>query len=387
MKPVRVVHISDLHISEHLLRDPESHFKIPHRYGHDVQVFLALDNFLKEIEWDVLAITGDLTRIGNRESFEAARNWLENKVNLGATEIGLQLSTKDSQHYVLVPGNHDRFNGELDQRSLDNYHREFPVIRAASSREMTIRGQRVRFHLFDSTWEKGSFAIGRIDSEELVLRPIDETIVEIALLHHHFIQPPKHDRESETELDNSTEVAAFMLNAGFDGVFFGHTHKSYIGHLNVEKLTSLLPDRRTQGKFWRKLTPKVLLRRFGNDGLVSYKREAARNGQRPTLESHFNYLYLRKKGVEVKGPSKFKNITAFYSHIRELENGGSLNDLLNDSKGRHVLISLAPSACQAEARWKGLHVVEFQKGRAPKWERYQFANTRFERLDDAAHVA
>jgi len=58
------VHISDLHISEHLLRGADQKSHIPHRYWHDVTAFLALDQFLKTSPWDLLLITGDVSRIG-----------------------------------------------------------------------------------------------------------------------------------------------------------------------------------------------------------------------------------------------------------------------------------------------------------------------------------
>ena len=119
---IRIVHISDLHISEHILRAPRAEFKLPHRYGHDVTVFLALDHSLRETEWDVLLITGDVSRIGRQGEFESVRNWLENKIDFGATRIGLNLSESKTRSYAIIPGNHDRFNGELTKNSLDNYH-------------------------------------------------------------------------------------------------------------------------------------------------------------------------------------------------------------------------------------------------------------------------
>ena len=82
MKPVRIIHISDLHISEHLFKGADAQYKFPHRYGHSLPAFIALDTFLKNTEWDLLLITGDVSRIGNSSSFEYVRNWLENDFQL-----------------------------------------------------------------------------------------------------------------------------------------------------------------------------------------------------------------------------------------------------------------------------------------------------------------
>lgn len=382
MDGVRIVHLSDLHISEHLLRTPDSHFKLPHRYGHDVQIFLALDAFLRNTDWDILAITGDLTRIGNSESFEIVRNWLENKINIGNIEVGQQLSARTNRHYVVIPGNHDRFGGGLDQGSLDKYHNEFDPIRPGTTKEIDIRGQRVRFHLFDSSWEKGGFAIGKIYDQDLVPRQTADDVIEIGLLHHHFIQAPSHQRESGTELDNSAEVAAFMLNSNFNGVMFGHTHQSYIGIPSVEALTGILHDRRAQGKFWRKLAPRYLLRMLSDDGLVSYKRQTARNGQYPKLEAYFNYLFLKKSGYAVQGPSSFCKIRDFYLHLESQGEKDGIKEVLERLKSKRILISLAPSACQAEAKQKGFHIVSFHRGKDPDWERYAFKNSGFVRVKE-----
>ena len=155
----------------------------------------------------MLIITGDVSRIGNAESFEWMRNWLENEIVFGDVRVGLNLSKNNDRHYVIIPGNHDRFNGGLTQESLDRYHQEFPPIRSGEVVTRTIRGRTVNFHLFDSTVQKGGFAYGEIADKALVAKRLNETDIDIALLHHHFLQPPKHQREIATELRNSATVA------------------------------------------------------------------------------------------------------------------------------------------------------------------------------------
>lgn len=391
MQPVRVVHISDLHISEHLLRGADSTFYLPHRYGHNVQAFLALNHFLKTTEWDLLLITGDISRIGNIQSFEWVRNWLENEIVFGETHLGLNLSKSSDRAYLIIPGNHDRFNGELRQSSLDLYHQEFPVVRSGSVKSFTVHGHKINVHFFDSTTSEGGFAFGAIEQRSLTPKNLSDEDIDIALLHHHFLQPPKHPREISTELTNSADVAAYMLNAGFDGVFFGHTHKGYIGRPNVDTLSGLLNDRRKVPRVFSRLIPKWLMRKLEGECLVSYKRESARNGQLPTLASYFNYLHLQQKGHNLKGPASFENIRQFYDQMDDSSANGSIRDELEKIKSKKILISLAPSACQAEAQWKGLHTVTFnrdEKGLLEvSWDRFEFDGSDFQKKPRDLHVS
>lgn len=391
----KIVHISDLHISEHILRGPSRDAYLPHRYGHDVAAFLALDSFLKNSDWDLLLVTGDVSRIGNVSSFEWARNWLENEIVFGQTRIGLNLSKSDSKHYVMVPGNHDRFNGKLTQSSLDNYHKEFQPVQSGAVERFKLGDFVVNVHLFDSTWEKGGFAFGQIDQRSLVAKKLSDEEIDLAVLHHHFLRPPKHPREIKTELINSTEVAAYMLNSGFDGIFFGHTHKGYIGRPSVEVLSGLLNDRRKVARFAKSKFPKIYLhldRLLSKDkGLIAYERESTQNGQLPTLESYFNYLYLRQKGFNLRGPSKFRDIKEFYEQMKLIPSDRSMEKELVRIKKKMILVSLAPSACQAEATWNGFHVIEIGKDGDSKtafnWDRYEFTKGAFVMKAQDEHVS
>ena len=381
MEPITVVHISDLHISEHLLRGAAK-FYIPHRYGHDVHAFLALDAFLKGTKWDLLLITGDVSRIGNIQSFESVRNWLENQIFFGDTQIGLNLSKSPNRKYFIIPGNHDRFGGKLTQGSLDLYYSEFPVVRSGSVQSLTIHDQRVNIHLFDSTISDGGFAYGRIEQKALISKTLADTDIDLALLHHHFLQPPNHPREVATELTNSAEVAAYMLKTGFDAIFFGHTHKGYIGKPSVDILSGFLNDKRKKPRFWTRLIPKFLVRKKESDCLVSYRREKAQNGQLPTLESYFDYLFLLQKGYELKGPSSFSNIRDFYKQINDASVDTHIAVLLNRARQKRILISLAPSACQAEAERNGFHVITFSRLSDDcldtSWKYFEFDGSEFQ---------
>jgi len=389
---IKIMHVSDLHISEKLLEPPDAHLRVPHRYGHDIKVFLALNEFLSKSSWDILVISGDVSRIGNPESFFFARNWLENELTTGALQIGLNLRKITDKHYVIVPGNHDRFNGTLEQISLDAYENEFGSFRPGQIKTLTVNGVTVNFHLIDSTNFKGSFAYGQVDARALVPRMLNMSELNIAVLHHHFIQPPGHKREKATEMVNSEEVASFALSTGFHAVLFGHTHKSYLDMVPADLVSRLLTKRRARGRMWKRKIPKLILSLLrispnNNPITIAYKREPAANGQLPTLESYFTFLFLKGvKGItDVKGPSEFDSIKQFYEHLYGYTGAGNLKQALDSLKRSRVLLSMSPSARQAEAERKGLHELEFSfENNALKKVRqsvYEYKGVAFQKVD------
>lgn len=388
MKEIKIAHISDLHLSERLFKEPNRNLKAPHRYGHDIAAFYALDQILKELEWDLLIITGDISRIGNSESFEYARNWLENELFIGEYKVGLNLSKAKGRNYVIIPGNHDSFNGGLVQSSLNNYNEEFPVIRPGTTESYSFNDIKVNIHLFDSTTEDHSFAFGEIEDKFLVPKRLQENEVDIAILHHHFLVPPKHKRSKGTDIKNTAQVAAYMINTGFNCVFFGHTHKSYIGFQSSKILGGLISDKRVVNRVWKNVKKLFLKNIVEDNGLTNYRREGAKNGQFPTMEKYFEFLYLIKNGHEVKRPSEFNSIDEFYSHLNEFIMNRGLKDELEIIQKRKVLISLAPSACQQEANWKGFHYIRIKSNDSYfdyDWDRYQYNGTLFEKKDRDEH--
>ena len=337
-----------------------------------MRAFLALDDYLKRTPWDVLVISGDLSRVGNRDSLSWARNWLNTTLYLGSYELGLGLAKQDDKLVVTVPGNHDRFNGSLTQGALDNYTNEFGAVPVNETVSTVIRGTKLNFHLYDSTFAGGGFGRGRIADLYMVPKRISIDELNIAILHHYFIQPPKHNRTLDLELDNCNAVAAYLLSVGFDAIMFGHLHERYIDYISGKLIARLLPRRRERRKVWRRLIPRRVAAMFEEDGAVSYRRERAANGQAPSLEAHYEYIFMKRHGAEVFGPQHFKTIKHFYQHLSENREAFSLKAELDRLKQKKVLISMAPSACQAEAPMFGLQRFVFRghNGRIEEFECY-----------------
>ncbi|MEH8019230.1 metallophosphoesterase [Rheinheimera muenzenbergensis] len=388
-----IIHISDLHLSEELLSSKSEELKFKHRYGHDIRSFKALDNFLRKEDWDILVVTGDISRIGNKSSFLLARNWLENEFDDSDMNVGLNLSKMKSKSYVIVPGNHDRFNGGVAQKNLDNYYQQFgPKIESDTAVDVQVDGVSIRFHLFDSTIENGDFGTGEIEEKDLVERDFCGADVNLALLHHHFIQPPNHEREYGSELLNSHDVAAYMVAAGFDGVLFGHTHKSYLERHSYEVLKKIVADQRKAKGFMDRVKRRIvkfpIIKKLNfafehnKEGscLVSYKREKAKNGQYPNMASYFDYLFLKGKGFDLAGPEAFNSVKGFYDQMERISSDEKIAPIMTNANKKKVLVSLAPSPCQDEVVRKGFHKICIDKdgdGISYRLERFEFDNVNF----------
>ncbi len=375
MNTVTIIHISDLHISEQLIQSADESLKLPHRYGHDFNAFLALDNFLNNEEWDILAISGDISRVGNNDSFIWARNWIEGTLKIDNYTIGLDINNKKNKNYVIVPGNHDRFNGNLQQTNLDKYYRQFNGhISGNAIKQFNINNQIVNFHMYDSSTSDKSFAFGEIEHNDLIPKKINNNEIDIAILHHHFLQPPEHKREYGAELKNSAQVAAYMIENDFQAILFGHTHQSFIDLLTKKFISNNLNDKRKVTRFFKRILPSWILRRINKDDLVSYKRVKTKNGKFPTFAYYFDYLYIKSLNIDIKGPSKFKNTKKFYKHVDTFKNKEDLNKKIKKYMDDKVLISMAPSACQYEAEKLGLHKLTFNENNERNWEIYNYNN-------------
>jgi len=378
---ITIIHISDLHISEQLVKSADETLKFPHRYGHDYNAFLALDKFLNNEKWDFLVISGDISRAGNNESFIWARNWIEGTIQIDNYAIGLNLKNKKNKNYIIVPGNHDRFNGNLQQTSLDKYYRQFGGnISGDAIKKFNIKNKTINFHLFDSTTSDKSFAYGEIENNDLILKETNKNDINIAILHHHFIQPPEHKREYNTELKNSAEVAAYMIENNFNAILFGHTHKSFIDLLTKKFMMNNLNDRRKTSRFLKRIFPFWVLRRVSKDDLVSYKREKTKSGQFPTLAYFFEYLYIKSLNKRIKSPSEFENVKNFYEYIETFKRTDELAQKIEKYNKDKVLISMAPSACQYEADKLGLHKIMFDINNKPTWEKYEYNHGSFKKI-------
>ena len=352
---IRVVHCSDIHLSEQLIDEST---RAPHRYGHDIRAFFALDHYLKHHEWDILVISGDLSRVGDSRSMKLARSWIRGTLQVDDLKLGLGDLLGAEKLVATVPGNHDRFNGSLRQGSIVNYNAEFEPIGTNKTISAHIRGVDVKLHLYDSSAD-GSFGNGRIERTSMTPKSIGDNEINIAVLHHYILQPPGHPRRKNLEIVNSREAAAYFLSVGFDAILVGHLHHRHIDHLSGRLAASLIPGKYRPRNFFRDLKRMVSLK-FEGEGLVIPERKKTQDGKFPSSEDHLRYLYLKNHGIQVRPPGDFKNSLRFHEYLQTLEPDVSLETLLKRLQKKKVLVSMAPSACQAEAKKLGLQRLVFR---------------------------
>jgi Icc-related predicted phosphoesterase len=216
--PIRLVHISDLHIGNHSQRKLQD-----------------LKQTLASLQPHFLVISGDIVHFPERKHLQEAKGVLQ----------GLAGTSKE---VLVVPGNHDR-HGELD---LNNWANE--VDSGASPlfqcRMYELSDQRfVFFFLLNSTIAKTDGFVdqtvqdlvqvrGWIDDAQVSwLRKMHATIqdhhkteyargLKVAALHHHPI--PVGDEGYLTEafmsLGNSNRVLSILADMKIDLVLHGHKH-------------------------------------------------------------------------------------------------------------------------------------------------------------------
>jgi len=193
----KLVHLSDLH------------------FGRvDYAIVEPLVETIRELEPDVVVVSGDLTQRARSEQFKEAREFLD---QLPAPQI-------------IVPGNHDVPLHNVFARflqPLDKYRRyitddlapfysdeEIAVLGINTARSLTIKDGRINEEQIESIRQR--------------LCPLSDEVVKIIVTHHPFDLPEGHD---EDELVNRAELAMEALaGCGADVLLAGHLHVSHTGH-------------------------------------------------------------------------------------------------------------------------------------------------------------
>jgi 3',5'-cyclic AMP phosphodiesterase CpdA len=193
----KLVHLSDLH------------------FGRvDYSVVEALVETIKELDPDVVVVSGDLTQRARSHEFKEAREFLD------------QLPSPQ----IIVPGNHDvplynvlaRFLQPLDKYrryitdDLKPFHsdEEVAILGINTARSLTIKDGRINEEQIESIRQR--------------LCPYGDEVTKIIVTHHPFDLPEGH---KEDELVNRAEIAMEALaNCGADVLLAGHLHVSHTGH-------------------------------------------------------------------------------------------------------------------------------------------------------------
>ena len=151
----RIFHISDLHIHNEILADPNTFLKGLN--GHNIDVWGAFrKHFIgrqKLSDADsICVVTGDLSSQGSVRGLTFAKQFiLSDPASQISSEMGLQLP---KEKVFIVPGNHDSYNDRLvGKNSLQNYREVFGVNDAfPMTATVAVNGRELSLIGFDSSY-------------------------------------------------------------------------------------------------------------------------------------------------------------------------------------------------------------------------------------------
>jgi 3',5'-cyclic AMP phosphodiesterase CpdA len=239
-KPIRLLHISDLHLVEDL-REQGRSMRRPlgvatHNFNTARHLGLTVSGL--NPRFDMVLATGDLTTDGSRGSFETLLQYVQSGSVSGANPMRIAaygLNAGKSRR-LLIPGNHDRFDGEfvpgqrlslLFEEVLGTHH-HYPYVVGYRPPNRTFDSLTLLFFVSDSSLPEGRESneveawaralshgyIGTEESKELIrqaelavdegkVRGLDGTALDfdpantirIAVLHHHPVVTAKADLE------------------------------------------------------------------------------------------------------------------------------------------------------------------------------------------------
>lgn len=188
--PLRIVHMSDLHIG--------SYYFVPDLLEKTIQE-------TNDIKPELVIVTGDLTSEGFVHEFKKASDYL------GRIEC---------EQIVVIPGNHDsrhvgyqHFEDIFGSRHVVNKMPGLTVVAIDSSEPDLDSGRIGRARI---TWAEESFD-----------EPDD---FKILALHHHLLPIPGTGRERNIVLD-AGDVLAAIVDLKIDLVLMGHKHVPYAWRL------------------------------------------------------------------------------------------------------------------------------------------------------------
>ncbi len=287
-----LVHISDLHLHPPLTEQGRILLR---RFGARTHVYYCLVAALEAVSRIILnvyprsvivAVTGDLTTVGDPVAFELAREILEETVITWSGEefeIGLGLVTPA----CVVPGNHDRLRGNLLRVGnrlfeasfgaylpMNNWYnygldpqnagvRKLPYVRvippSADTVVVIVGLDSTELYRLEQLVPVWGTARGRVSQDSLtylrnVCNDIDEngTVVDsdgvrhnlsgsvvrkVVLLHHHPHLPPDQRWQFLTKLRNARRVVKTCASAGIHLVLYGHEHIAFADTTMVQAHT------------------------------------------------------------------------------------------------------------------------------------------------------
>jgi 3',5'-cyclic AMP phosphodiesterase CpdA len=189
-RPIVIAHISDLHCG--------SQYHIP-------SLATRVVDEVNELAPDALVVTGDLTDMGFRQEFKAAKRLLDRM---------------EVERTMVLLGNHDA-------RNVGDLH--FEELFGARSTELSFDGIRI-LGLDSSEPDLDGGRVGRERYRWIEERFSEPDEYKVLCLHHHLLPVPGTGRERNIVFDAGDLLRA-LTSSGCDMVLCGHKHVPHVWRL------------------------------------------------------------------------------------------------------------------------------------------------------------
>ena len=326
-KSITILHILDLHYSEHH-RDYDSSFKgFPDRSQTWEYICSDLESlgYIEDRKVDYIIVSGDLTWNGNPNQFEWANKFLGNLTK------GLKINRKN---VLIVPGNHDITWVEEDESKENKLlPKEDANLNYRSFYNNFYGKKPERYYLSQVIFGENVAVVGlnscRIESEknaglgfvsdkqfnacmkkvkaEISKDKLNPDCTKIAVLHHHIV-PVSHlelipDKPNKLSLILDAEsMMKSLLEEGFSMVLHGHQHQPFY---SIE--CRIYPSGR--GPTGDK---KILIAGAGSIGLVQRKIGSFGTNHYNLIEICDNTITVESRYRDLMSPNRF----VYYDHFQ-----------------------------------------------------------------------
>ena len=195
---IRFAHLSDIHFG-----------------GENAQAVAAAADYINAGDFDLIVVSGDLTRYGEKREFASAVDWL----------------SKLRGPQLVTPGNHDAPYIAWAERILTPFHRFEQAVGPAASQTYlgngfavrgvnTARGAQPRLN-----WSKGQIAKHQVDAAAAWFETAPQECFRIVTCHHPLIEMVGGPMTARVW--NGERAARAFAEAKVDLVLSGHIHAPF----------------------------------------------------------------------------------------------------------------------------------------------------------------
>lgn len=355
-----IFQLSDPHFGTQLI--PESGNIINGFNAHDERIWTALRGHLlsriKNVKDNyIVAITGDLSQLGNIKSYRLARSLIfKNDDSDISKKYGLQL---EDDKVFIVPGNHDSYDQSyFKKNNLRTFNNIFyPTVESSDTyprfRKIEANGASYIFMGIDSTYKKNwasprkKFGKGKVTKTQLDqltgrLKEAGEGNFRVLCLHHcPIIVDKKRDRS--LMIDHSQKLLSWICKHNINVVLCGHLHEDFYDILPLRRLISYLPTKWGLGRIKRNFFKETHLNSFHPITIA---------GKKVRYMDSIAYHHIRQNYSDILDYEKgeFETVSQFNSYLHNKPEYQLFINDFSDFGKKEIGIMMAGSACQEECR-------------------------------------